>query len=184
MRAHHAVLLLAATALLAGCSSTGVVDVPESARTTAPSAVAAAESVPSETAATVAPAPELDCSAALPASAVETAVGLPAGTAVLVQAGDTCSYGIAGNPSAVLVSVGPARLAETFAGAGEAVGAVPAPLGEAAYRLEGSPTTPSQLAVLAGGYELHVESFVGDQDVLADWAVAVFDSLGVRLSAG
>lgn len=184
MRAHHAVLLLAATALLAGCSSTGVVDVPESARTTAPSAVAAPESVPSATAATVAPAPELDCSAALPASAVETAVGLPAGTAVLVQAGDTCSYGIAGNPSAVLVSVGPARLAETFAGAGEAVGAVPAPLGEAAYRLEGSAATPSQLAVLAGGYELHVESFVGDQDVLADWAVAVFDSLGVRLSAG
>lgn len=181
MRAHHAVLLLAATALLTGCSSTGVVDVPESARTTAPSAVTAPESVPS---ATVAPAPELDCSAALPASAVETAVGLPAGTAVLVQAGDTCSYGIAGNPSAVLVSVGPARLAETFAGAGEAVGAVPAPLGEAAYRLEGSAATPSQLAVLAGGYELHVESFVGDQDVLADWAVAVFDALGVRLSAG
>ncbi|MCJ1699193.1 hypothetical protein MT356_05615 [Rathayibacter festucae] len=185
MRAHHAVLLLAATALLAGCSSTGVVDVPESARTTAPSAVAAPESVPSATAATVAPsAPALDCSAALPASAVETAIGLPAGTAVLVQAGDTCSYGIAGNPSAVLVSVGPARLAETFAGAGEAVGAVPAPLGEAAYRLDGSAATPSQLAVLAGGYELHVESFVGDQDVLADWAVAVFDSLGVRLSAG
>ncbi|TDX80753.1 hypothetical protein EDF35_0414 [Rathayibacter sp. PhB151] len=183
MRAHHAVLLLAATALLAGCSSTGVVDVPESARTTAPGA--ASESVPSATATAVAPpAPALDCSAALPASAVETAVGLPAGTAVLVQAGDTCSYGIAGNPSAVLVGVGPARLAETFAGAGEAVGAVPAPLGEAAYRLEGSPTTPSQLAVLAGGYELHVESFVGDQDVLADWAVAVFDSLGVRLSAG
>jgi hypothetical protein len=184
VRAHHAVLLLAATALLAGCSSTGVVDVPESARTTAPSAVAAPESVPSATAATVAPAPELDCSAALPASAVETAVGLPAGTAALVQAGDTCSYGIAGNPSAVLVSVGPARLAETFAGAGEAVGAVPAPLGEAAYRLDGSAATPSQLAVLAGGYELHVESFVGDQDVLADWAVAVFEALGVRLSAG
>jgi hypothetical protein len=183
VRAHHAVLLLAATALLAGCSSTGVVDVPEAARTTAPSA--ASESVPSATATTVAPpAPALDCSAALPASAVETAVGLPAGTVVLVQAGDTCSYGIAGNPFAVLVGVGPARLAETFAGAGEAVGAVPAPLGEAAYRLEGSPTTPSQLAVLAGGYELHVESFVGDQDVLADWAVAVFDSLGVRLSAG
>ncbi|TCL84895.1 MULTISPECIES: hypothetical protein [unclassified Rathayibacter] len=184
MRAHHAVLLLAATALLTGCSSAGVVDVPESAGTTAPDAVAAPESVPSATAATVAPAPELDCSAALPASAVETAVGLPAGTAVLVQAEDSCSYGIAGNPSAVLVSVGPARLAETFAGAGEAVGAVPAPLGEAAYRLEGSAATPSQLAVLAGGYELHVESFVGDQDVLADWAVAVFDSLGVRLSAG
>ncbi|NQX15201.1 hypothetical protein [Rathayibacter sp. VKM Ac-2857] len=185
MRPHHPLLLIAATVLLAGCSSPAVLDVPESAGTAAPTSVAAPEAVPTATAATDTPAaPELDCSAALPAAAVESAVGLPAGTAVLLQTEDACSYAIAGNPSAVLVTVGPARLAETFTGAGEAVGAVPAPLGEAAYRLEGSPTTPSELAVLAGGYELHVESFVGDQDALADWAVAVLDSLGVRLSAG
>jgi len=185
VRAHQPVLLVVAVAaLLAGCSSAAVVDVPESAGTAASSAVAVPEPAPSATTATAAPtAPDLDCSSALPASVVDAGVGLPAGTTVLLPSADSCSYSIAGNPSAVVVDVGPARLAETFAGAGEAVGAVPAPLGEAAYRLEGSPATPSELAVLAGGYELHVTSFVGDQDLLADWAVAVFDSLGVRLSA-
>ncbi|NQX04403.1 hypothetical protein HQQ82_06270 [Rathayibacter sp. VKM Ac-2856] len=183
VRSHHPVLLLAAVTLLAGCSSTPVVDVPASAVSASPSAAVA----PSPTAtATVAPSagPELDCAAALPAAVVETGVGLPAETATLVQSGDSCSYGIAGNPAAVVVTVGPARLAETFQGAGEAVGAVPVPLGEAAYRIQGSATAPSELAVLAGGYELRVESFVGDQDLLAEWAVAVLDSLGVRLSAG
>ena len=188
MRAHQPVLLVVAVAaLLAGCSSAAVVDVPESAGTAAASAVAVPEPAPSATTATTATAaptsPDLDCSSALPASVVDAGVGLPAGTTVLLPEADSCSYSIAGNPSAVVVDVGPARLAETFAGAGEAVGAVPAPLGEAAYRLEGSPAAPSELAVLAGGYELHVTSFVGDQDLLADWAVAVFDSLGVRLSA-
>ncbi|QHF23522.1 hypothetical protein GTU73_05500 [Rathayibacter sp. VKM Ac-2804] len=185
MRPHHPLLVVAATILLAGCSSAPVLDVPESARTAAPSSLAAPEAAPTATATADLPAsPELDCSTALPPAAVESAVGLPAGTAALQQSGDTCSYAVAGNPSAVVVRVGPARLAETFIGAGEAVGAVSAPLGEAAYRLEGSPTTPSELAVLAGGYEVHVESYVGDQDVLADWAVAVLDPLGVRLSAG
>ncbi|QHC59735.1 hypothetical protein [Rathayibacter sp. VKM Ac-2760] len=191
MRLHHPILLVAAAALLTGCASGPVIDVPESATSADGSAAAPAVTAEAETPEptaepTVAPteAAALDCGTALPAATVEAGAGLPAGTVELVQSGDVCSYGIAGNPSAVVVTVGPARLAETFVGAGEAVGAVSAPLGEAAYRLEGSTGAPSELAVLASGYELHVQSYVGEQDVLADWAVAVLGSLGVPLSAG
>lgn len=178
------VALLAAAILLSGCSGDDVIDVPSSAEAVAPA------TPPSDPASPAPARPALDCERVLPASAVESGIGLPAGTvspgvfAAPTPEEQDCSYSIAGNPSAVVVALRPARLAETFQGAGEAVGAAPAPLGVDAYWVEGDPATarPSELAVLAGGYELHLVSHVGDQGLLTDWAVSALDAVGVALA--
>lgn len=176
-----ALVVVAAGALVVtGCSS-DVIDVPASAVV---SEVPRASVTPSATPQVTADQAALDCAVALPASDVEAGIGLPAGT---VTAGSSsagvCTYTIAGNPAAVIVSLASARLPETFTGAGEAQGATPAPLGTAAYWVEGEGgTTPSEFAVLAGGYELHVVSYVGDRSTLVDWAVEVLAAVDVPLA--
>lgn len=186
----HRTAAIALTAILtvlplAGCSGDAVVDVPESATVSLPPRATAA---PSEQG-SAGPAesidsPGLDCALALPASAIEDATGLPGGSVTEEPAeGGHCSYAIAGNPAAVAVTLRPARLAETFAGEGEALGAVQAPLGEDAYWLEGEgPASASEFAVLASGYELHIVSYVGQRDDVVGWAVSVLASVGVELT--
>ncbi|MWV50874.1 hypothetical protein GRS96_16505 [Rathayibacter sp. VKM Ac-2803] len=180
MRLRLPVLVLATALLLSGCASGTVIDVPESAGSAAaaPTGTAAPSAEPAPSVAVA-----LDCSTALPASALEDRVGLPRGTATASVVDGDCTYAIAGNPSAVVVSVAPGRLVETFTGEGDSRGAVPVPLGMAAYWVPGdASSSPSELAVLAGGRELHIVSFVGDQPALLDWAVAVLGSLGVDLA--
>ncbi|SMH31127.1 hypothetical protein SAMN06295885_0541 [Rathayibacter oskolensis] len=187
MRLRLPVLLTACVVLaLTGCSSDSVIDVPESSGTPSGSTDAGtpppAISTPVETASAAA-GPAIDCATALPSSVVEESVGLPAGTVSAAAGGGDCTYSIAGNPSALVLRIDSAPLAETFTGGGEAKGATPAPLGAAAYWLAGDPrtSTPSELAVLAGGYELHIVSFVGDQGLLVDWAVSAFAAVDVSL---
>ncbi|OOB91830.1 hypothetical protein [Rathayibacter sp. VKM Ac-2630] len=173
-------VVLACVLGVAGCSSQPVVDVPASAgagATLTPTPIATRDTTPSSA------GPALDCAAVLPGSRIEQDLGLPSGAAGLADDGRTCSYSLAGNPEAVVVTLTPARLLETFVGAGEAAGAVPVPLGEAAYQRsapEGG-TESSELAVLAGGYELRIVSFVGDPAVVVQWAETVFAAVGVRL---
>jgi len=173
-------VVLACVLGLAGCSSQPVVDVPATAgagATLTPTPIATRDSTPSSA------GPALDCAVVLPGSRIEQDLGLPSGAAALADDGSSCSYAIAGNPEAVVVTLTPARLLETFRGAGEAVGAVSVPLGEAAYQRtapEGG-TEPSELAVLAGGYELRIVSYVGDSAVSVQWAQTVFASVDVRL---
>lgn len=170
-----------AALVLVGCSSPDVIDVPESAVV---SEVPRAEATPSTAPESTATGPALDCATALPASVVEAGTGLPVGTVASVDSAQgQCVYSIAGNPGAVVVTLGSARLAETFTGQGEAQGATPAPLGSAAYWLEGDgASSPSELAVLSEGYELHVVSYVGDRSTLVDWAAAVLASVGAPLT--
>ncbi|QHC67494.1 hypothetical protein GSU68_13570 [Rathayibacter sp. VKM Ac-2759] len=168
--------------LLSGCASGAVIDVPDSAGSAA-TAVPTASAAPEPPAATSTAAAALDCTTALPAGTVEDRLGLPRGTATPAVVDGDCAYSIAGNPSAVAVSLTPARLVDTFTGEGDSRGAASVPLGSAAYWVQGSAatSTPSELAVLAGGQELHIVSFVGDQGALLDWAVAVLGSVGVDL---
>ncbi|KQQ05208.1 MULTISPECIES: hypothetical protein [unclassified Rathayibacter] len=184
MRLRLPVLVSAVVLLLSGCASAAVIDVPDSAGSAPASSTSAAAppATPAASATPTAVAPAaLDCDAALPAGTVEDRVGLPRGTATPAVVDGDCTYSIAGNPSAVVVSLTPARLTDTFTGEGDSRGAVSVPLGTAGYWVQGSAATPSEFAVVAGGQELHIVSFVGDQGALIDWAVSVLASVGVDL---
>ena len=173
-----AVLVLTLVLALTGCSSQPVIEIPEQSGATA---VITPTPVPPEQ--TAAARPVLDCAAVLPASRIEESTGLPAGSVELVDDGRSCSYSVAGNPSALEVTLAPARLIETFVGAGEAVGATPVPLGDAAYRVDrdAAASRPAELAIQAGGYEVRVVSHLGDSATALDWAESVLAAAGVRL---
>ncbi|PPF25428.1 hypothetical protein C5D07_06580 [Rathayibacter tritici] len=171
-----AILALALAADVSGCASGAVIDIPDSAVS------ASATNVPPATSAPATAEQDVDCAGALAATAIEQDTGLPAGSVVLAAAGDTCSYALAGNDSAVVLTLHRGPLLETFTGAGEAAGAVPVSLGTAAYWLPGLAPAPSELAVLAGGWELRIVSSVGEQATLVDWAVSALASVGVPLA--
>jgi hypothetical protein len=170
---------------VSGCASGDVIDVPESAgvasATPVPSSVPSAPSVPSVPSSD--PAGEgVDCASALPASLVEQEAGLTAGAVALTAAGDTCSYAVDGGDPAVVLTLHRGPLVETFTGAGEALGAVPVSLGTAAYWVQGIASAPSELAVLAGGWEARIVSSVGEQSTLVGWAVSALASVDVPLA--
>ncbi|PPI18261.1 hypothetical protein C5D34_15565 [Rathayibacter sp. AY1B1] len=181
-----AVLLALALAVgVSGCASGDVIDVPESAgvasATPVPSAAPTAPSVPSVPSSD--PAGEgVDCASALPASLVEQEAGLTPGAVALTAAGDTCSYAVDGGDPAVVLTLHRGPLVETFTGAGEALGAVPVSLGTAAYWAQGIASAPSELAVLAGGWEARIVSSVGEQSTLVGWAVSALASVDVPLA--
>ncbi|MWV30277.1 hypothetical protein [Rathayibacter iranicus] len=180
MRLHRparlAMLALVLGAVLSGCASGDVIDVPESAGNVI------ANAAPRSTPSVGATVDSVDCGVALPAIVVEHDLGLPAGTVTLAPAGQVCSYTIAGDDSAVVLTLRRGPLLETFTDAGEAVGAVPLSLGMAGYWLPGSGSAPSELAVLAGGWELHVVSSLGGQSTLVGWACVALASVGVPLA--
>lgn len=155
-----------------------VVEIPERSGATA---VITPTPVPTEPAA--AEQPVLDCAAVLPSSRIEETTGLPAGSVALTDDARSCTYSVAGNPSALEVTLAPARLLETFVGAGEAVGATPVPLGDAAYRVDrdAAASQPGELAIQAGGYEVRIVSHLGDSATALDWAETVLAAVGVRL---
>ncbi|QHC71110.1 hypothetical protein [Rathayibacter sp. VKM Ac-2801] len=174
-----ALLALALAAGVSGCASGDVIVVPESA------GVASATPVPSAapTAPSSDPAEEgVDCASALPSSLVEQEAGLTAGTVALTSAGDTCSYAVDGGDPVVVLTLHRGPLVETFTGAGEALGAVPVSLGTAAYWVQGIASAPSELAVLAGGWEARVVSSVGEQSALVGWAVSALATVDVPLA--
>ncbi|PPG48580.1 hypothetical protein C5C24_15710 [Rathayibacter sp. AY2B3] len=177
-----ALLALSLAVGVSGCASGDVIDVPESAgvasATPVPSAAPSVPSVPSSD-----PAGEgVDCASALPASLVEQEAGLTAGAVALTAAGDTCSYAVDGGDPAVVLTLHRGPLVETFTGAGEALGAVPVSLGTAAYWVQGIASAPSELAVLAGGWEARIVSSVGEQSTLVGWAVSALASVDVPLA--
>ncbi|MBO0983069.1 hypothetical protein [Rathayibacter sp. SD072] len=173
-----AVLVLSLVVVLAGCSSEPVVEIPEQSGATA---VITPTPVPAEP--TAAAQPVLDCATVLPASRIEESTGLPTRSVALVGDGRRCTYSVAGNPSALEVTLAPARLLETFVGAGEAVGATPVPLGDAGYRVDrdAGASQPGELAIQAGGYEVRIVSHLGDSAAALDWAETVLAAAGVRL---
>ncbi|MBF4461624.1 MULTISPECIES: hypothetical protein [unclassified Rathayibacter] len=172
-----AVAAVALSTLLAGCSGGALIEVPESA---SPTIASAARSAGEGTARSA--TDTLDCAAALPASRIEKDLALPEGAVGQPEPStDGCAYAIAGNPSAIVLTMEPGRLADTFKRAGRAQGATPAPLGTAAYWRRGDAREPSELAVLAGGIEVHLVSSVGEQTTLVSWAVAMLASQGVTL---
>ncbi|PPG55896.1 MULTISPECIES: hypothetical protein [unclassified Rathayibacter] len=155
-----ALLALALAGGVSGCASGEVIDVPESAglasTTPVPSAAPTVSSVPS-----VPSSEGVDCATALPASLVEQEAGSTAGTVSITAAGDTCSYAVDGGDPVVVLTLHRGPLVETFTGAGEALGAVPVSLG-----MQGIASAPSELAVLAGGWEARIVSSVGEQSTL------------------
>ncbi|PPF35417.1 MULTISPECIES: hypothetical protein [unclassified Rathayibacter] len=173
-----ALLALALAAGVSGCASGEVIDVPESAglasTTPVPSAAPTVSSVPSSEG--------VDCATALPASLVEQEAGLTAGTVSITAAGDTCSYAVDGGDPVVVLTLHRGPLVETFTGAGEALGAVPVSLGTAAYWVQGIASAPSELAVLAGGWEARIVSSVGEQSTLVGWAVSALATVDVPLA--
>ncbi|PPG26490.1 MULTISPECIES: hypothetical protein [unclassified Rathayibacter] len=176
-----ALLALALAAGVSGCASGEVIDVPESAglasTTPVPSAAPTVSSVPS-----VPSSEGVDCATALPASLVEQEAGLTAGTVSITAAGDTCSYAVDGGDPVVVLTLHRGPLVETFTGAGEALGAVPVSLGTAAYWVQGIASAPSELAVLAGGWEARIVSSVGEQSTLVGWAVSALATVDVPLA--
>ncbi|PPH64153.1 hypothetical protein C5D25_05835 [Rathayibacter sp. AY1D7] len=173
-----ALLALALAAGVSGCASGEVIDVPESAglasTTPVPSAAPTVPSVPSSEG--------VDCATALPPSLVEQEAGLTAGTVSITAAGDTCSYAVDGGDPVVVLTLHRGPLVETFTGAGEALGAVPVSLGTAAYWVQGIASAPSELAVLAGGWEARIVSSVGEQSTLVGWAVSALATVDVPLA--
>jgi hypothetical protein len=172
-----AALGLSAVLLLSGCAGPDVIDVPASAS----GPVESPEAAPSATG--VPTSEPLDCAGALPAALIEEDAGLATGAVVSRAEGDQCSYAVAGDDTAaVVLTLHRGPLVETFEGAGEAVNAVPLSLGTAAYWRQGLSGAPSELAVLAGGWEVRVASSVGDQPAMVDWAGSALASVGVPLT--
>ncbi|AZZ48089.1 hypothetical protein C5C45_10170 [Rathayibacter rathayi] len=176
LRSPTAAALLALAIGMSGCACGTAIDIPDSARGKS------ATSAPTATPAPTAVEQDVDCAGALPVTTIEQDTGLPAGSVVLAAARDTCSYALAGNDSAVVLILHRGPLLETFTGEGKAIGAVPISLGTAAYWLEGLAPAPSELAVLAGGWELRIVSSIGKQSTLVDWAVSALASVGVPLA--
>ncbi|PPF15296.1 hypothetical protein [Rathayibacter sp. AY1A7] len=157
-----ALLALALAGGVSGCASGEVIDVPESAGlASTPPVPSPAPTVPS-----VPSSEGVDCATALPASLVEQEAGSTAGTVSIAAAGDTCSYAVDGGDPVVVLTLHRGPLVETFTGAGEALGAAPVSLGTAAYGVQGIASAPSELAVLAGGWEARIVSSVGEQSTL------------------
>lgn len=179
-------LVLPAALLLASCSSSSTIDVPDEAPQAAVESAAPSTAPTAEPTAT-APSPSaassievLDCAAVLPVETIEAVLELPEGFVTPSEQGSGCTWAMAGNPAALVLQSATGAGTAEFTAQESAAPVQPSGLGDAAFFRAGDPAADpaATVVVLAGDRLLSLRSYVGAQGPLEELATDVLTALG------